>query len=99
MEGFAACFAELDDPYAGNAVRHTMLEMLDRLGHGAENLTVLRHMPLNLLRMERSSAMPRSARRSGSRSWLRSEMRLSWRACRRPTTLALAPAILLQYPQ
>lgn len=28
MEGFAACFAELDDPRTGNAARHTMLEML-----------------------------------------------------------------------
>jgi predicted transposase YbfD/YdcC len=28
MEGFAACFAELDDPRSGNAARHKMLEML-----------------------------------------------------------------------
>jgi predicted transposase YbfD/YdcC len=28
MEGFAACFAELDDPRSGNAGRHDMLEML-----------------------------------------------------------------------
>jgi DDE_Tnp_1-associated len=28
MEGFAACFADLDDPRSGNAGRHDMLEML-----------------------------------------------------------------------
>ena len=28
MEGFAACFADLDDPRSGNAARHKMLEML-----------------------------------------------------------------------
>jgi predicted transposase YbfD/YdcC len=28
MEGFSACFAELDDPRTGNAGRHDMLEML-----------------------------------------------------------------------
>jgi predicted transposase YbfD/YdcC len=28
MEGFAACFADLDDPRTGNAARHKMLEML-----------------------------------------------------------------------
>jgi predicted transposase YbfD/YdcC len=28
MEGFAACFADLDDPRTGNAARHDMLEML-----------------------------------------------------------------------
>jgi hypothetical protein len=28
MDGFAACFAELEDPRTGNAGRHDMLEML-----------------------------------------------------------------------
>lgn len=28
MEGFVACFAELDDPRTGNAARHNLLEML-----------------------------------------------------------------------
>src|SRR6185312_2405349 len=28
MEGFAACFADLDDPRTGNAARHNLLEML-----------------------------------------------------------------------
>ena len=28
MEGFAACFADLDDPRTGNARRHDMVEML-----------------------------------------------------------------------
>jgi predicted transposase YbfD/YdcC len=28
MDGFAACFAELDDPRSGNAERHDLLEML-----------------------------------------------------------------------
>jgi hypothetical protein len=28
MDGFAACFADLSDPRAGNAARHDMLEML-----------------------------------------------------------------------